>query len=168
MIRCLHPPWHCRACPPTGTASPRATIGEVAPLLVAGTQGPSPADSPHQYESINRADPSTVVGYRSSSAPTVRRPTRPRRSPRPAGPRTRAPRPRRGRSGAGDRSRACIPGSISPPGQARSQPCRDRSAPHPADQSRGDHDPPVGVSTVATVTTAATATPIHHRRSTLG
>src|SRR5580693_1441966 len=27
-------------------------------------QGPSPADSHHQYESINRTDPSTVVGYR--------------------------------------------------------------------------------------------------------
>lgn len=35
-------------------------------------------------------------------------------------------------------------------------------APHPADQSRRDRDPPVGVSTAATVTTAATATPIHH------
>ena len=31
-----------------------------------------------------------------------------------------------------------------------------------ADQSRADHDLPVGVSAAATVTTAATATPIHH------
>jgi hypothetical protein len=45
-----------------------AAIGEVAPLLLAaGTQGPSPADSHHQYESINRTDASTVVGYRPSS-----------------------------------------------------------------------------------------------------
>src|SRR5271156_5933861 len=46
-----------------------AAIGEVAPLLLAaGTpQSPSPADSHHHYESINRTDPSTVVGYRSSS-----------------------------------------------------------------------------------------------------
>src|SRR5271156_5599702 len=28
-------------------------------------QGPSPADSHHQYESINPTDPSSVVGYRS-------------------------------------------------------------------------------------------------------
>ena len=37
-----------------------------------------------------------------------------------------------------------------------------RPAPHRADQSRAEQDPPVGVSAAATVTTAATATPIHH------
>ena len=90
-------------------------------------QGPSPADSHHQYESINRTDPSTVVGYRSSS---------------------RAPCDRRARS------RLRVRRGVKHVG--------GRPAPHPADQSRRDHDPPVGVSTAAIVTTAATATPIHH------
>jgi hypothetical protein len=44
----------------------------VAVIAVDGSaDAPSPADSHHQYESINRTDPSTVVGYRSSSAPAV-------------------------------------------------------------------------------------------------
>ena len=55
------------------TSGEWAAIGEVAPLLLAAGTPKAPHLRIHtiQYESINRTDPSTVVGYRSSSRSRV-------------------------------------------------------------------------------------------------